>query len=61
MKFTLAPKVNALVNITSACAFFFGSTLFLPSFIEYATVGVVLFMIGSLLFLLSAVADFNRH
>ncbi|GGE87699.1 MULTISPECIES: YrhK family protein [Pseudoalteromonas] len=61
MKFTLAPKVNALVNITSACAFFFGSTLFLPSFIEYATVGVVLFMIGSLLFLLSAVADFNSH
>ncbi|WP_462175352.1 YrhK family protein [Pseudoalteromonas gelatinilytica] len=57
----MPPKVNALVNITSACAFFFGSTLFLPSFIEYATVGVVLFMIGSLLFLLSAVADFNSH
>ena len=24
MKFTLAPKVNALVTILSACAFFFG-------------------------------------
>ncbi|NRA80947.1 MAG: YrhK family protein [Pseudoalteromonas sp.] len=61
MKFTFAPKVNALVNIISACAFFFGSTLFLPAFIEYATVGVVLFMVGSLLFLLSALADYYSH
>jgi len=39
MKFTLVSKVNALVNILSACAFFFGSALFLPAFIKYATVG----------------------
>ncbi|MAD02663.1 MAG: hypothetical protein CMK65_03430 [Pseudoalteromonas sp.] len=61
MKFTLAPRVNALVNILSACAFFFGSTLFLPAFIEYATLGVVLFMIGSSLFLLSAFADYYSN
>ncbi|MCG9710644.1 YrhK family protein [Pseudoalteromonas sp. Isolate3] len=61
MKFTLAPRVNALVNILSACAFFFGSTLFLPAFIEYTTLGVVLFMIGSSLFLLSAFADYYSN
>ena len=61
MKFTFSPKTNAVVNILSALSFFVGSTLFLPAYAEHATIGVVLFMIGSALCFLSALADFNSH
>ena len=37
------------LGIISSIAFFFGSMLFLPSFADYATIGVWLFMLGSAL------------
>ncbi|MGQ8365020.1 YrhK family protein [Glaciecola sp. 1036] len=33
----------------ASLSFFFGSTLFLPTFADYATIGVWLFMLGSAL------------
>ena len=42
------PKTD-VIGILASLSFFFGSTLFLPSFAAYATVGVWLFMIGSAL------------
>ncbi|MBR9790193.1 MAG: hypothetical protein GYB58_00455 [Gammaproteobacteria bacterium] len=37
------------LGVTASLCFFFGSTLFLPVFGDYATVGVWLFMAGSAL------------
>lgn len=42
------PKTD-VIGILASLSFFFGSTLFLPNFAAYATVGVWLFMIGSAL------------
>lgn len=41
-------KINRL-NFLASISFFTGSTLFLPQFANYATVGVYLFMLGSAL------------
>ncbi|WP_286232702.1 YrhK family protein [Thalassotalea sediminis] len=40
--------INKL-GILASLSFFFGSSLFLPTFAEYATTGVWLFMLGSAL------------
>lgn len=42
------PKTD-VIGILASLSFFFGSTLFLPSFAAYSTVGVWLFMVGSAL------------
>lgn len=39
------------LSVAACLCFFWGSTLFLPAFSLYATVGVWLFMAGSLLML----------
>ncbi|MFS1701752.1 YrhK family protein [Alteromonas sp. AMM-1] len=44
------PKNKKLV-VASLC-FLFGSTLFLPQLANFATIGVYLFMLGSLLMLI---------
>ncbi|EKE85246.1 YrhK family protein [Idiomarina xiamenensis] len=50
MKIALAERLPAkLLAILSSLSFFFGSMLFLPSFADYATVGVWAFMAGSAL------------
>lgn len=47
-------KQNKLGILASLC-FFFGSSLFLPVFAAYATVGVWLFMAGSALMFLELI------
>jgi hypothetical protein len=42
-------KTFSLLGTLSSLAFFFGSMLFLPTFANYATIGVWLFMLGSAL------------
>ncbi len=41
-----------IINLIASLAFLFGSTLFLPQFSDYATIGVYLFMLGSALMLI---------
>ncbi|KHT53599.1 hypothetical protein RJ44_18680 [Alteromonas macleodii] len=49
---TIVQRVQKNKLSVAAClCFFWGSTLFLPAFSLYATVGVWLFMAGSLLML----------
>ena len=47
-------KTN-LLSIVASLAFFFGSMLFLPTFAEFATIGVWLFMTGSALMFIDTV------
>ena len=42
-------KTFSLLGTLSSLAFFFGSMMFLPTFTNYATIGVWLFMLGSAL------------
>ncbi|QJR81282.1 YrhK family protein [Alteromonas pelagimontana] len=62
MKDLLFGKQNLLngINILASLAFFFGSALFLPRFAQYATVGVWLFMTGSLLMFVVSVCGCIR-
>lgn len=46
---------NKTLIIASLC-FLSGSTLFLPQVVNYATVGVYLFMLGSLLMLVDTLS-----
>lgn len=48
MKLAQRFRKNGL-GLVSSLSFFFGSTLFLPTFADYATAGVWLFMFGSAL------------
>ena len=41
-------------NLAASLAFFFGSTMFLPQFSQFATTGVYLFMLGSALMFIDA-------
>lgn len=52
MKTRLALRLpKKLLSILASLAFFVGSTLFLPVFADYSTVGVWAFMTGSALML----------
>lgn len=56
MKTTLFQRIkNNILGVIASLAFFFGSMLFLPTFAEYATIGVWLFMTGSVLMLIDTV------
>jgi len=48
-----------ILGILACLSFFFGSLLFLPTFAQYATVGVWLFMTGSVLMLVSILCPFG--
>lgn len=54
---TIVQRVQKNKLSVAAClCFFWGSTLFLPAFSLYATVGVWLFMAGSLLMLVDTLS-----
>lgn len=46
---------HAMIGLLGSAAFFIGSILFLPRFVEYKTVGVWLFIFGSFFMLLGAI------
>ena len=50
--------VNAVVYLIGGVLFIFGSILFLPGFSKYSNIGVWIFIIGSLLYLLVTGHDF---
>jgi hypothetical protein len=58
---TVFSKAICWTNVVSSVAFLLGSLLFLPRFASYATTGVWLFALGSLLMLIGALhANFTR-
>ncbi|WP_386078224.1 YrhK family protein [Vreelandella sp. F11] len=46
---TQRQQLPNLLGLLSSLFFFFGSLLFLPAFVSYATVGVWCFVMGSLI------------
>ncbi len=56
----LKPTTCMVVNIVAGFAFLAGSTCFLPALADYAVTGVYLFMLGSLLWIVTSTADYLR-
>lgn len=52
--------LTAVINALACASFFFGSMLFLPKFSDYATQGVWLFMLGSVLMFLTSAAAISQ-
>lgn len=51
---TAREPVN-MINLLASLSFLSGSTLFLPQFSDYTTIGVYLFMLGSVLMFIDVV------